>query len=118
MDEVERNLTGKFNLSPEKASRRLNHMRSAFPNAVVKDYEDLIPAMTNDPKDRHVAAAAVRGGAALIVTANIRDFPPESLEQYDIEAVHPPNGADADHADKLLTLVEFVHRGLLRRGTT
>jgi len=64
-------------------------MRSAFPNAVVKDYEDLIPAMTNDPKDRHVAAAAVRGGAALIVTANIRDFPPESLEQYDIEAVHP-----------------------------
>ena len=89
LDEVERNLTGKFNLSPEKASRRLNHMRSAFPNAVVKDYEDLIPAMTNDPKDRHVAAAAVRGGAALIVTANIRDFPPESLEQYDIEAVHP-----------------------------
>ena len=89
LDEVERNLVDKFNLSPEKASRRLNHMRSAFPNATVEDYEDLISAMTNDQKDRHVAAAAVRGGAALIVTANIRDFAPESLEQYDIEAVHP-----------------------------
>jgi predicted nucleic acid-binding protein len=89
LDEVERNLIGKFNVSPEKASRRLNHMRSAFPYAMVADYEDLTPVMTNNPKDRHVAAAAVRGDAALIVTANLRDFSPESLQQYDIEAVHP-----------------------------
>jgi hypothetical protein len=87
--EVERNLIGKFGVTPEKVSRRLGRMRSAFPNALVEGYEDLIPAMTNHPKDRHVAAAAVRGGAALIVTANLRDFPPESLSQYDIEVVHP-----------------------------
>jgi hypothetical protein len=87
--EVERNLIGKFGIAPEKASRRVEQMRSAFPNALVEGYEDLIPAMTNHPKDRHVAAAAVRGGAALIVTANLSDFPPESLSQYDIEAVHP-----------------------------
>ena len=89
LDEVERNLVGKFGLTTEKASRRLGRMRSAFPNALVDPYEDLIPAMTNDPKDRHVAAAAVRGGASLIVTANLRDFPPESLSQFGIEAVHP-----------------------------
>jgi hypothetical protein len=89
--EVERNLIGKFGVPTEKVSRRLGRMRSAFPNALVEGYEDLIPAMTNHPKDRHVAAAAVRGGAALIVTANLRDFPPESLSQYDIEAVHPDN---------------------------
>ncbi len=89
LNEVERNLITKFNVEPEKASRRLNRMRSAFPNAMVEGYEDLVAAMTNDPKDRHVAAAAVRGGAAIIVTANIQDFPPESLEPYDIEAVHP-----------------------------
>lgn len=89
LSEVERNLIEKFNLTPGKASRRLNRMRSAFPNAAVDGYEDLIAAMTTDPKDRHVAAAAVRGGAALIVTANVRDFPPESLSQYDVVAVHP-----------------------------
>jgi hypothetical protein len=32
--------------------------------------------MTNEPKDRHVLAAAVRGRADVIVTENIRDFPP------------------------------------------
>jgi predicted nucleic acid-binding protein len=72
--EVERNLVEKFNVPPEKASRRLARMRSAFPNAVVDSYEELVPVMTNHPKDRHVAAAAVRAGAALIVTANLRDF--------------------------------------------
>lgn len=89
LSEVERNLVDKFNVEPEKAARRLNHMRSAFSSAAVEDYKDLITAMTTHPKDRHVAAAAVRGGAALIVTANLRDFPPESLEQYDIVAIHP-----------------------------
>jgi predicted nucleic acid-binding protein len=87
--EVERNLVEKFGVTPEKAARRVGHMRSAFPNAVVEDYENLIPAMTNHPKDRHVTAAAVRGGAVLIVTADLSDFPPESLSQYDIEAIHP-----------------------------
>lgn len=87
--EVERNLVEKFGVAPDKASRRLARMRSAFPTAMVDGYETLVPAMTNHPKDRHVAAAAVRGGAALIVTANLRDFPPESLSQYDLEAVHP-----------------------------
>jgi predicted nucleic acid-binding protein len=89
LDEVARNLVGRFGVEPDKALRRLSHMRTAFPNAVVEGHEPLIPAMTNDPKDRHVAAAAVRGNAALIVTANLRDFPPESLSQYDIEAIHP-----------------------------
>jgi hypothetical protein len=52
-------------------------------------HEDLVDVMATDPKDRHVAAAAVRGNAALIVTANTRDFPPEALVPYDIQAVHP-----------------------------
>ncbi|WP_193044365.1 hypothetical protein [Mycolicibacterium baixiangningiae] len=64
-------------------------MASAFPNATVTGFEHLVPAMSTDPKDRHVAAAAVRGGAALIVTANTRDFPPEALARYDIEVIHP-----------------------------
>ena len=64
-------------------------MRRAFPLAVVDGYQPLMPAMTNDPKDRHVLAAAVRGEAALIVTADLRDFPPVALDPFDIEAISP-----------------------------
>ena len=45
--------------------------------------------MTNDPKDRHVLAAAVRSHSALIVTYNRRDFPKSSLDQFDIEVQGP-----------------------------
>ncbi|MEV6604347.1 hypothetical protein [Kutzneria sp. NPDC051319] len=34
-------------------------------------------------------AAAVRGNASAIVTANLRDFDEPSLAPYDIDAVHP-----------------------------
>ena len=89
LTEVERNLVASFDVPTEKAARRIRHMRAAFPNASVDGYRHLVEAMTNDPKDRHVAAAAVRGNAALIVTANLSDFPATALEPYDIEAVHP-----------------------------
>ena len=87
--EVERTLTGKRGLSAQKARHRIRQMTRAFPDAMVEGYEDLIPAMTNDPKDRHVLAAAVRAGASLIVTANLKDFPPSSMHEYEIDAVHP-----------------------------
>ena len=81
--EVERTLTGKRGLSAQKARHRVRQMARAFPDAMVEGYEDLIPAMTNDPKDRHVLAAAVRSGASLIVTANLKDFPRTSMHEYD-----------------------------------
>lgn len=45
--------------------------------------------MTNHPKDRHVLAAAVRGGAEVLVTFNGKDFPVDSTSAYDVEVVHP-----------------------------
>ncbi|MBB5825127.1 PIN domain-containing protein [Micromonospora carbonacea] len=64
-------------------------MREAFPDAMVGGYESLIDGMTNDPKDRHVLAAAVRANAEVLVTFNIADFPEPALKPYDVLAVHP-----------------------------
>lgn len=65
MEEVTRNLTVKWNQSPEKAARRESKIREAFPEAWVEGYEPLIEAMSNHPKDRHVLAVAVRAKAEL-----------------------------------------------------
>lgn len=45
--------------TPAQAERRIVAMESAFEDASVTGYECLVGAMTNDPKDRHVLAAAV-----------------------------------------------------------
>jgi len=71
------------------AAHRVASMRDAFPDAEVFGYECLIPQMQCDKNDRHVLAAAVRGGAAVIVTFNLRHFPVVALAPYQIGAVHP-----------------------------
>ena len=59
-------------------------------DALVTDYEDLIPDLhLPDPDDRHVLAAAIRGHADVIVTMNLRDFPSDTIGSFGIEAQHP-----------------------------
>ena len=74
---------------PELVDKRIGTMKSFFSDAMVSGYEDLIPQMTNDQKDRHVLAAAVRGGAEVLVTFNLVDFPATSVERFEVEVVHP-----------------------------
>ena len=88
LEELERNLLER-ELSPDSVAHRIGEMRRAFPDAEVLGYESLIDAMTCDPKDRHVLAAAIRGDAQVLVTFNARDFPAESTEPYDITVVSP-----------------------------
>jgi hypothetical protein len=65
-------------------------MNEAVRDCLVSGYEELIESLTlPDPDDRHVLAAAIRAGAQLIVTYNLKDFPGETLVRYDIEALHP-----------------------------
>lgn len=69
-------------------TRRL--MDEAVDDAIVSGYEPLIETIAlPDADDRHVLAAAIHCGANVIVTANLRDFPPEVLSLHGLEALHP-----------------------------
>ncbi|MFN0070585.1 MAG: PIN domain-containing protein [Chloroflexota bacterium] len=72
-------------LNAVRVERLAGVIRRAFPEALVTGYENLMPSMTNGEGDRHVLAAAVRIGAAVIVTENVRDFPAESRAPFEID---------------------------------
>ncbi|MDQ3540507.1 MAG: PIN domain-containing protein [Chloroflexota bacterium] len=86
LDEVNRNLIEKRMTTANDAHDLIAVMRSFFPEALVSGFEGLIRTMTNDPKDRHVLAAAVHAQAGIIVTENGRDFREDALLPYGIEA--------------------------------
>ena len=83
-------LRNRPDLSLEKLERTRMLMDQHATDALVTGYEDLIPGLQlPDPNDRHVLAAAIRGRADVIVTANLRDFPAETLAEFGIDAQHP-----------------------------
>ena len=91
LDEVARNLIGKRKVTSAGVNRLLQAIRTAFPAATLdpSTYVHLIPAMTTDPGDQHVAAAAIIGEASMIVTFNINHFPVTALMPYQIRVVTP-----------------------------
>jgi predicted nucleic acid-binding protein len=77
-------------LTRAQLERTRDLMNTHARDALVTNFEDLVPALTlPDPDDRHVLAAAIRGRADVIVTYNLKDFPEHVLAQYGIEARHP-----------------------------
>ncbi|MGA8028632.1 MAG: PIN domain-containing protein [Bryobacteraceae bacterium] len=83
-------LRNRSDLSREKLERTRMLMDKHTPDALVTGYEDLIEGLElPDADDRHVLAAAIRGRADVIVTANVRDFPADTLTPFEIEAQHP-----------------------------
>ena len=92
-------------------------MKQHFEDVEVTGYEGLVPAMTNDSKDRHVLAATITGGADVIVTYNLRHFPPHSREPYNIDAQGPdqlqrrPDTMTEVLAERLVTTVPESSRG-------
>jgi predicted nucleic acid-binding protein len=90
-DEWIRNLLeDRPDLTREQLERIRDMMNSHVRDCLVTGYEPLIVGLTlPDPDDRHVLAAAIRAGAAVIVTFNLRDFPSELLAPFGVEAQHP-----------------------------
>jgi predicted nucleic acid-binding protein len=90
-DEWIRNvLINRPELTRERLQRTRVLMNSHVRDCLVVGYQDLIPSLTlPDMNDRHVLAAAIRSGADVIVTYNLKDFPAAILELYGIEAQHP-----------------------------
>jgi hypothetical protein len=84
-------------------------MNQAVEDCLVEGYEHLIESIElPDPDDRHVVAAAIHTRADAIVTFNMKDFPPASLKQYRLEAIHPDdfilNQFDLNQADVLIAV--------------
>lgn len=72
----------------DKAAKLRGQMERVFPEAIVIGYKPLIAAMHNDAKDRHVVAAAVKAGAQVVTTLNLKDFRPlpEGIEAQSPDA--------------------------------
>src|SRR5262249_13010021 len=87
---IENLLNDRKDLKREKLERTRDLMNKAILDCLVEGYESLIPALTlPDPDDRHVLAAAIKGGAGTIGTFNLPDFPEEILRPRGILAQHP-----------------------------
>jgi len=81
----------KFGHSALKADRRIASMRSAFRDATVRLPPEAIERVPKlpDSKDSHVLAAAIERAAHVIVTLNLRHFPPRILGRLGIIALSP-----------------------------
>lgn len=80
LDEMRRNRPP--GVSEEKIDRRITTMNGHFTRAMTTGYQELIPQMQADAKDKHVLAAAVQSGSGVLVTDNVKDFHPPSTGPY------------------------------------
>src|SRR6516165_491443 len=75
IEETVRTLRDNLGRTQEQTDHLVNELRNHFPDAWVEHgYRELIPAMTNQEKDRHVLAAAVKN-----TLRGDRDIQPEGF---------------------------------------
>ena len=104
-------------LKRDRLKRTCAEMNRAVPDAMVTGYESLVPTLTlPDADDRHVLAAAIACGAEVILTLNLKDFPPEQLPSGIVALAPDPflvQVFELNSAALLHTMVE--HRASLTR---
>lgn len=93
LDEVERALA-RIPVDSSKIPILRERMNMAIRDCLVTGYEPLVEGLKlPDPDDRHVLAAAIKAGAQVIVTSNLKDFPADDLASWSIEAKSPDDFA-------------------------
>lgn len=71
----------------ERAKIQIERINTAFPDAMVNNYEELISTLSlPDKRDCHVVAAAIKSDANLIVTNNLKDFDNTYLSKFGLFA--------------------------------
>lgn len=74
----------------EKLGTLRELMNKAVRDCLVTGYEPLIESLRlPDTDDRHVLAAAIKSGAQVIVTTNLKHFPGAELRHWNVEAKSP-----------------------------
>ncbi|MGL6338202.1 MAG: PIN domain-containing protein, partial [Waterburya sp.] len=86
LDGAIQNLVADQRITPKQALVLEEQIKIAFPEAMIKVTDRLIPCMDNHPGDRHVLATALIAKAHIIVTDNLKHFSKESLSQFRIKA--------------------------------
>lgn len=64
-------------------------MAERFPEATVAAPPETPRPLLPDPADSHVLQAAIAGGAASLLTFNLRDFPQRTLRAYNLAPLSP-----------------------------
>lgn len=88
---IENLLKNRSDLTRKKLEGTINAMNSAFPEANVEEYQNIVEQLElPDPDDRHVLAIAIKSEAKGIVTFNLKDFPVKKLfSEYSIVVRNP-----------------------------
>jgi len=116
--ETVRTLENRIGLSAHKTAYLVVQLREHFGDAWVTGYEPLVEQMTNDPKDRHVLAAAVKSGATVIVTYNKRHFPPGATVPWGIEIQGPSTFLKYQYDLNPSVVVDKLHAQAQNLGRT
>lgn len=83
-------LRTRTDLTAEQLRRTCDLMNEAVLDSLVDGHHCLIDSLAlPDPDDRHVLAAAIHAGADAIVTFNLRDFPESTMDEFNLEVLHP-----------------------------
>lgn len=87
---IEAVLRNRPELSRENLEKTRTLMNAHVRDCLVENHLGLADDIDlPDPNDRHVVSAAIKSGAELIITYNLKDFPSKILERFNIQAQHP-----------------------------
>jgi len=116
--ELHRTLVENELASIDAVTRLIDAIQRSFPDSITLSGEPLIGQLTNDPKDRHVLAAAILTGSAQIVTFNTRHFSETALGPHGVTAVTPDMFLQRllrSHPERIIALLKSQAAELRKR---